>query len=61
MLLWRIQGVMQPFFNENYMRLALYKGQNYTRGSSDKRNQLKKPGLEFSRNQFDEKHNSILI
>jgi lipopolysaccharide export system permease protein len=50
-------GVMQPFFNENYMRLALYKGQNYkedraTRGISEK-------PVEFSRTNFDE--NTIIF
>jgi lipopolysaccharide export system permease protein len=50
-------GVMQPFFNENYMRLALYKGQNYkedraTRGISEK-------PAEFSRTNFDE--NTIIF
>jgi lipopolysaccharide export system permease protein len=50
-------GVMQPFFNENYMRLALYKGQNYkedraTRGISE-------TPVEFSRTNFDE--NTIIF
>jgi len=50
-------GVMQPFFNENYMRLALYKGQNYkeeraTRGINEK-------PVEFSRTDFDE--NTIIF
>ncbi len=50
-------GVMQPFFNDNYMRLALYHGQNYkeeraTRGISEK-------PVEFSRTNFDE--NTIIF
>lgn len=45
-------GRMEPFFNDNYMRLTLYKGTNYkesraTRGISEK-------PVEFSRANFDE-------
>ncbi|MEN2282189.1 LptF/LptG family permease [Algoriphagus sp. SE2] len=45
-------GRMEPFFNDNYMRLTLYKGTNYkesraTRGISEK-------PVEFSRATFDE-------
>lgn len=45
-------GAMEPFFNENYMRLSLYNGQNYeetraTRGISEK-------PVEFRRTTFDE-------
>jgi len=45
-------GAMEPFFNENYMRLSLYNGQNYkearaTRGIAEK-------PVEFSRTTFDE-------
>lgn len=45
-------GAMEPFFNENYMRLSLYNGQNYkearaTRGIDEK-------PVEFSRTTFDE-------
>lgn len=45
-------GRMEPFFNENYMKLTLYEGQNYkearaTRGISEK-------PVEFSRTKFKE-------
>ncbi|MDI1323447.1 MAG: LptF/LptG family permease [Algoriphagus sp.] len=45
-------GRMEPFFNENYMKLTLYQGQNYkearsTRGISEK-------PVEFSRTKFKE-------
>lgn len=45
-------GSMEPFFNENYMRLSLYNGVNYdepkqTRGTAD-------PPGEFKRSSFDE-------
>jgi lipopolysaccharide export system permease protein len=45
-------GRMEPFFNDNYMRLTLYKGTNYkesrsTRGISEK-------PVDFSRATFDE-------
>lgn len=45
-------GRMEPFFNENYMKLTLYDGQNYkearaTRGISEK-------PVEFSRTKFKE-------
>ncbi len=45
-------GRMEPFFNDNYMRLTLYKGTNYkesrsTRGISEK-------PVEFSRATFDQ-------
>jgi lipopolysaccharide export system permease protein len=50
-------GVMQPFFNENYMRLALYKGKNYKEDRAA-RGINEKP-VEFSRTNFDE--NTIIF
>lgn len=50
-------GVMQPFFNENYMRLALYKGQNFKEERTS-RGIAEKP-VEFSRTKFDE--NTIIF
>jgi lipopolysaccharide export system permease protein len=50
-------GVMQPYFNENYMRLSLYNGKNY-KESKNTRGINEKP-VEFSRTDFDE--NTIIF
>jgi len=50
-------GVMQPYFNENYMRLSLYNGKNY-KESKNARGINEKP-VEFSRTDFDE--NTIIF
>jgi len=44
-------GRMEPFFNENYMKLSLYQGQNY-KESKPSRGILEKP-VEFDRISFD--------
>ncbi|WP_339753502.1 LptF/LptG family permease [Algoriphagus aquimarinus] len=44
-------GRMEPFFNENYMKLSLYHGQNY-RESKPTRGIVEKP-VEFDRISFD--------
>lgn len=45
-------GRMEPFFNENYMKLTLYEGQNYKEARST-RGIAEKP-VEFSRTKFKE-------
>ncbi len=45
-------GRMEPFFNDNYMKLTLYNGQNYKEDRSSRG--IKEKPVEFTRTKFDE-------